>query len=152
MNKIFKIIVIVMLVFALLWSCFGIGSTDFFRTINEVYAPVVGISNVAMKVVDRIFSEPEFDDDQKVVVQRFFFEDGEQYCDVVCSLNPFAKRVLAYSTNWQVTDFVRFSLTQDFVKGLFTFKFTNSLGDVIYTSYPWNRWYTLHGKTYGDIV
>ena len=138
-----------MFAMAIVWTCFGIGDVDFFRSMDKIYEPFSKISTFASNVIDTIFAEPDFAEDAKIIVDRFFFENKTQYVDVISTRSPFSKKIIGYSTNPSVTKY-RNNLIGSTIQQSFSMDFTNALGGVIYRWRPWNgRYYTLY-TTYGE--
>ncbi len=152
MGKIGKSVLAIMLILAIGNVCFGIGmQQNFFVTLESSIAPLNNVAGYALKVVDFIFDTSlNIEADEKVIVNRFFFEDGKVYCDIVSSINLVPHPMFAYSNNPDIVGYYRFHILKSPAEGLFTVKFTDRYGQVAYESSLFTRYYTLHGKTYGE--
>lgn len=143
-----------MLGMALLFCCFGIGSMDFFETGRIVIKPLSNLANYSSSVLDIIIDDGyDYDVSTVVHVLRFYFEDGAEYCDVICPyLNPFAAKQLAYSSNPKVVDVSAFRVDIKTSSFVFWWEFFDISGNVVYKHKPFSKIYELRNISYGEYL
>lgn len=149
----FKIF-IVMIVMALLVTLFGISaSNNFFVVLGDTVGVISNVTDKAVLAVRWFFEADAFEDDDKIVIERMFFEDGH-YADIGYRFTikgTFAKRVFLYCSNPAVKRMESNRwIAPNMTEGFWKWRFYDMKGDLLYTNPSIFNFVQRRDLTYGE--
>ena len=156
MNKVAMKIFVVMFAMALFVTAFSLStSQNFFVVAGDALGVVTVVTDKVVGVVDWLTEADSFSPDDKIIVERHYFDDGH-YADLAYKFTikgSFAKRVFLYCSNPNVR---RMETNRTFIpimdEGLWKWRFKDAGGNVLYNAGSiWNM-RQLRGVTYYEYL